>query len=114
MNRRDFLSSSALTSLAAAGIYAADPPSKPLQGRPYRRGWYGKCRLFRLIQVSPVEVVALCDVDRTMLNEAARSRPAPAARPTPADAYGDYREMLRAGELDIVLIGRRTTGTRCR
>jgi len=26
-------------------------------------GWYGKCDLFRLIQVAPVEVVALCDVD---------------------------------------------------
>jgi predicted dehydrogenase len=34
-------------------------------------GWYGKCDLFRLIQVAPVEVVSLCDVDRKMLAEAA-------------------------------------------
>ena len=34
-------------------------------------GWYGKCDLLRLIQVSPVEVVSLCDVDRRMLSEAA-------------------------------------------
>jgi len=26
-------------------------------------GWYGKSDLWRLIQVSPVEVVSLCDVD---------------------------------------------------
>ena len=30
-------------------------------------GWYGKCDLFRLIQVAPVEVVCLCDVDAKML-----------------------------------------------
>ena len=34
-------------------------------------GWYGKCDLFRLIQVAPVEVVSLCDVDSKMLAEAA-------------------------------------------
>ncbi len=27
-------------------------------------GWYGKCDLLRLIQVSPVEVVSLCDPDK--------------------------------------------------
>ena len=31
-------------------------------------GWYGKSDLFRLIQVAPVEVVALCDVDKHQLN----------------------------------------------
>ena len=34
-------------------------------------GWYGKCDLLRLIQVAPVEVVSLCDVDSKMLSEAA-------------------------------------------
>jgi len=27
-------------------------------------GWYGKSDLFRLMQVAPVEVVALCDADK--------------------------------------------------
>ena len=27
-------------------------------------GWYGKTDLFHLIQVAPVEVVGLCDVDK--------------------------------------------------
>ena len=34
-------------------------------------GWYGKVDLLRLLQVEPVEVVSLCDVDSKMLNEAA-------------------------------------------
>ena len=31
-------------------------------------GWYGKIDLLRLIQVAPVEVVGLCDVDSKMLS----------------------------------------------
>ena len=34
-------------------------------------GWYGKADLFRLVQVAPVEVVSLCDVDSKMLDECA-------------------------------------------
>src|SRR5438105_7250697 len=67
-------------------------------------GWYGKIDLFRLIQVAPVEVVSLCDVDRTMLNEAAdmvASRQVSGRRPR---TYGDYREMLRPQDLDIVIV----------
>ncbi len=30
-------------------------------------GWYGKSDLFRLIQVAPVDVVGLCDVDKHLL-----------------------------------------------
>src|ERR1700749_3239120 len=68
-------------------------------------GWYGKCDLFRLIQVSPVEVVSLCDVDRTMLEGAAdlvSQRQANRRRPT---LYRDYRELLRAGGHDIIIVG---------
>jgi len=67
-------------------------------------GWYGKIDLFRLIQVSPVEVVSLCDVDQKVLAEAAQmvaSRQLSKATPR---TYGDYREMLKQGNLDIVLI----------
>ena len=67
-------------------------------------GWYGKCDLLRLIQVAPVEVTALCDVDSRMLGRAAdvvatrqRSRQRPRT-------FADYREMLRPRDLDIVLI----------
>lgn len=67
-------------------------------------GWYGKIDLFRLIQVAPVEVVALCDVDSTMLSEAAdevAKRQKSGKRPK---TYADYRTLLKKNDLDLVLI----------
>lgn len=67
-------------------------------------GWYGKSDLFRLIQVSPVEVVALCDVDGRMLDEAIEMvsvRQRSKRRPR---GYRDYRRLLEREELDLVLI----------
>lgn len=67
-------------------------------------GWYGKVDLLRLIQVAPVDVVGLCDVDSRLLSEAAdivavrqlsRKRP-----PT----YKHYQELLDAQKPDLVLI----------
>ena len=51
----------------ARALEALEPKRVGLIGS----GWYGKCDLFRLIQVAPVEVVSLCDVDKKMLAEAA-------------------------------------------
>jgi len=65
-------------------------------------GWYGKGALFRLIQVAPVEVVSLCDVDRKMLAEAAEMVAARQTSKKKPRTYGDYREMLKQEELDIV------------
>ena len=64
MNRRQFLRT------GAAGLGAA---ALGFAGRVglIGCGWYGKCDLFRLIQVAPVEVVSLCDVDKQMLADAA-------------------------------------------
>ena len=67
-------------------------------------GWYGKADLFRLIQVAPVEVVSLCDVDKRMLGEAAEMVAARQASKRRPRVYADYREMLREKDLDIVLI----------
>ena len=67
-------------------------------------GWYGKIDLFRLIQVAPVEVVALCDVDSAMLLSAAdmvAKRQKSGKRPK---TYGDYRRLLKENKLDLVLI----------
>ena len=67
-------------------------------------GWYGKIDLFRLIQVAPVEVVALCDVDSTMLSDAAdevAKRQKSGKRPK---TYADYRTLLKKNDLDLVLI----------
>jgi predicted dehydrogenase len=105
MDRRDFLQAGAAgVALSAVPMLAADEPRPPRVGL-IGCGWYGKCDLFRLLQVAPIEVVALCDVDSRMLDEAAgmvaarqRSRQRPRT-------YGDYRDMLRQQNLDIVLVG---------
>lgn len=70
MNRRQFLKlGSAATLALAAASYA---PTTFAQEKAKRvgligSGWYGKLDIFRLIQVAPVEVVSLCDVDSRML-----------------------------------------------
>ena len=104
MDRRDFLRAGvAGMALSSVGNYIAESANQK------RRhvgligcGWYGKAAHFRLLQIEPVEVVALCDVDSKMLGEAAgmvAERQASKKRPR---TYGDYREMLKREKLDIV------------
>jgi predicted dehydrogenase len=104
MNRRDFLSSSALSGLALSGLYAAEPVSKPLRVGLIGTGWYGKCSLFRLLQVAKVDVVALCDVDKRMVAEAAKMIEERSQGSSKPKTYGDYREMLKDKELDICMV----------
>jgi predicted dehydrogenase len=103
MNRRDFLGAASAAGVLASTTIAQEQPRPPRVGL-IGCGWYGKCDLLRLIQVAPVEVTALCDVDSQMLNDAAgivagrqRSRQRPRT-------FADYREMLRRRDLDIVLV----------
>lgn len=108
INRRRFLQGAAatlaLTTLGARGIDIINPP-KPRRVGLIGTGWYGKSDLFRLIQVTPVEVVALCDVDKNMLTEAGAfvSKRQKSGK-TPL-LYNDYRKMLAENQFDIVLIG---------
>ena len=104
MNRREFLQT------AAAGITAGGAGESAFAQEQRRKvgligcGWYGKIDLLRLIQVAPVEVVSLCDVDKQMLAGAAdivASRQISKKKPR---TYSDYREMLKAKDLDLVLI----------
>src|SRR5690349_24465947 len=100
MDRRTFLAA-----MAAAGTALAFDEQKTRRVGLIGCGWYGKADLLRLIQVAPVEVVSLCDVDKRMLAEAAdivASRQKSKKRPR---TYSDYREMLREEDLDIVLVG---------
>lgn len=68
-------------------------------------GWYGKTDLMRLIQVAPVEVVSLCDVDSQMLQAAGELTASRQLSKKVPRLYKDYREMLKEKDLDIVLIG---------
>ena len=66
MTRRNFLKTTGAGAVALAAaktsVFAADE-DKPLRVALIGCGWYGKTDLFHLIQVAPVEVVGLCDVD---------------------------------------------------
>jgi predicted dehydrogenase len=68
-------------------------------------GWYGKSDLFRLIQVAPVNVVALCDADNQLLTEAGAMVAQRQKSGAVPKLYRDYRKLLAENELDIVLIG---------
>src|ERR1043165_6923561 len=106
MNRRHFLLSSAAAT-PAAGRAHADEPATDMKKRVglIGCGWYGKCDLFRLIQVAPVQVVSLCDVDKKMLTDCAELISTRQASKKKPRTYGDYREMLKEKDLDMVLIG---------
>ncbi len=105
MNRRKFLQvSTAGLALSALGNYAADFTDQKKRVGLIGCGWYGKCDLWRLVQVAPVEIVSLCDVDKRMLEEAADLAAAHHLSKKKPRTYGDYREMLKEKDLDIVLI----------
>jgi len=107
MDRRRFLQAAAVAGLATSG--AGSHGAEHAGGAAKRVGligcgWYGKSALFRLLQVAPVEVVALCDVDKTMLAEAAAMVAERQASRKAPRTYGDYREMLKQEPLDIVQV----------
>jgi len=105
MNRRNFLGSTAAASLAALQPAAfAAAGDKPLRAALIGCGWYGKTDLFHLMQVAQVDVVALCDVDRQMAENAAQlvAQRQPSKKQPPL--YGDYRKLLAEHQPEIVLI----------
>ncbi len=108
INRRRFLqtasASLALSTLGPSGldIIYQDPP---MRVGVIGTGWYGKNDIFRLIQVAPVEVVSICDVDKNMLAEAATligQRQKSGKKPR---TYTDHRALLAERDLDLVIIG---------
>ena len=108
INRRNFLkSASATLALSHFGLSGIDliNPEKPYKVALIGTGWYGKSDLFRLIQVVPVEVVALCDVDKNMLSHAANMVSQRQKSGKTPKLYSDYQKLLKENELDLVLIG---------
>jgi predicted dehydrogenase len=93
----------ALATLQTSGM-GAFHPSKTFRVALIGTGWYGKNDLFRLIQVAPINVVALCDVDQNLLSEAAKMVSQRLKSGKAPRLYNDYRKMLGENELDIVLI----------
>lgn len=108
INRRNFLKGStallALTSFGASGLDLFQS-AKPYRVGLIGAGWYGKSDLFRLIQVAPVDVIALCDPDKNMLTEAGKLVSERQKSGKVPVLYNDYRKMLDDHQLDLVLIG---------
>ncbi|HET6423698.1 MAG TPA: Gfo/Idh/MocA family oxidoreductase [Planctomycetaceae bacterium] len=106
MDRRTFLQ----TGAAGVGLAALNPlvfaaaETRPVRVGLIGCGWYGKADLFRLLQISPAEVVGLSDVDQNMLTEAqamtAQRQKSQKSPPT----FRDYREMLKETQPELVLI----------
>ena len=108
INRRNFIKgATASMVLSSFGAYGFELMHR---NRPWRvgligTGWYGKSDLFRLMQVTQVNVVSICDVDNKLLSEAAaliKQRQQSKKMPR---MYRDYRKMLAEKDLDIVIIG---------
>jgi len=107
-NRRSFIRNSsallALTYIKSAGLHH-------LELTPKKRvaligtGWYGKSDLFKLMQVAPVDVVGLCDVDQHQLQHGSELVSARLNSAEKIPLYSDYRKLLSAEKPDIVLIG---------
>src|SRR5262245_52183491 len=106
LNRRGFLKAGGLAALSvASGRYPEALAAANKRVGLIGSGWYGKADLLRLVQVAPVDVVSLCDVDKAMLKDAAELvATRQASRKTPR-TYTDYRKMLAEKDLDVVLIG---------
>ena len=91
--------------MSALGNYAAEFADQKKRVGLIGCGWYGKVDLLRLIQVAPVEVVSLCDVDKQLLAGAVEIGSTRQASKKKPRTYSDYREMLKEKDLDLVLIG---------
>ncbi|MEM7384041.1 MAG: Gfo/Idh/MocA family oxidoreductase [Verrucomicrobiota bacterium] len=105
MKRRDFIQAGA----AGLALTSSTGLAQPENGQKKRVGligcgWYGKCDLWRLLQVADVEIVSLCDPDSKMLEECAKMSAEKQKSGNTPKTYGDYREMLKEKNLDIVLI----------
>jgi predicted dehydrogenase len=107
ISRRRFLQTSA--GALAFSTLGADAAERVLSGKKRRvgligSGWYGKSDLWRLAQVAPIEIVSIADPDKHMLASATEiaAQRFPAMKPR---TFADYREMLKAEQHDLIIIG---------
>src|SRR5678815_2309397 len=107
MNRREFIGKSAAIIAASRLSRYKTLASQIGAGKRVGiigPGWYGKSDLLRLVQVAPVNVVSMCDVDSRMLNDAADLVATRQVSKTRPRLYSDWRKLLAEKDLDIVLI----------
>ncbi len=102
--RRHFLHSSAL----AAAAFGAVPALAQSTGKKFRTaligsGWWGMNILTEAMAAGRSKVVALCDVDQRVLDNAADD--VKSASGDEPKKYRDYRELLDKEKPEIVIVG---------
>jgi predicted dehydrogenase len=104
VNRRDFLKGAAAASVFAFGVPAVHGARNNAKYRTaiIGSGWWGMNILNTAIEAGESRVVAMCDVDRNILDAAAASvekKTGSAPR-----KYNDYRELLKKEKPEIVIV----------
>lgn len=104
MNRRSFVSSLAVAGAAAAAMprLLARTTQSRLKVGLIGCGWYGGVNLGIFARCVPIEVVALCDPNRRMLEKTLRQ--VAAYQTVQPRTYADYRELLAAGAPEVVIV----------
>lgn len=106
-SRRDVLGGITAAALLTPA-WTAFAAAKPWRVGVIGSAWMGRCNLFALMQVAPVEVVALCDLDRAALTDLSariEAFPDSVVRQTrKPQLYADYRQMLKRHHFDIVIV----------
>ena len=103
MHRRDFLSASAaiIGATSTGGVIAG--PNDRLQIGVIGCNGMGWANTESLLNVPGVDVVAVCDVDRSVIDR--RLADYAKRRENKPATYGDYRELLARRDVDAVIIG---------
>lgn len=111
MRRRDFLQIGGLgvmSALASMTVgyrgFSEEMADQTLKVGLIGTGWYGKSDLLKVLQVAPVEVVALCDVNRQHLEGAGELAAARQVSKKVPKLYEDWRAMLDSEEFDLMLV----------
>jgi predicted dehydrogenase len=107
MDRRSFVKTgiAGLAAAATGGRAFALGQDKAKRVALIGCGWYGKNDLFRLLQVSPAEVVALADPDKKALAEAGDMVAARQASKKVPRLHADWRDVIKEKDFDVALIG---------
>lgn len=111
MRRRDFLQIGGLGVMSALASmttgyrgFSEEMADKTLKVGLIGTGWYGKSDLLKVLQVAPVNVVALCDVNRQHLEAAGELTAARQVSKKVPKLYEDWREMLDSEQFDLMLV----------
>jgi predicted dehydrogenase len=106
LERRQFLKATAATGLwlaSAPAFLGAEAAGKKYRTALLGTGWWGMNILGEAMASGQCEVVALCDVDRRLLEPAAQKvQQLTGVQPK---LFKDYRELLASAKPEIVIVG---------